>query len=603
MTELLNGWKRTSYCAELSSADIGKDVLLMGWVATWRNLGQLIFIGLRDRSGIIQLVFESTRNSCEVFEKAESLRSEYVVAIKGRVEGRAKELINPNMVTGEIEVLAADIKILNGAETPPIYITDELDCEERIRLKYRYLDLRRPRMQKIMMMRSLITGIARNYFAENGFVDIETPVLCKSTPEGARDYLVPSRIHHGKFYALPQSPQLFKQLLMLSGYDRYFQIAKCFRDEDLRADRQPEFTQIDLEMSFVDEDDVMNVNEGFIKRLLKETIGVDVKLPLKRIPYCEAMNRFGSDKPDTRFGLELVDVSDIVNACEFGVFSTAIKGGGSVRLINVKGAAERFTRKNIDELTNLVKTYRAKGLAWMSMKPEGMQCSFAKFLTESELKAIHERADAKEGDLLFFVADTNNDTVFAALGALRLELAKRLNLIPENTYDLLWITDFPMFEWSEDEARFVAKHHPFTSPKDEDVEFLESNPAVVRAKAYDMVLNGNEIGGGSIRIHSSELQERVFKSIGFTREQAWERFGFLMEAFKYGTPPHGGLAYGLDRLCMIICGTNNIRDVIAFPKVQTASCLMTGCPEIVDDIQLEELSIAVTQGEGESDKD
>lgn len=593
MAELLNGWKRTSYCAELSAAHIGKDVLLMGWVATWRNLGQLIFIGLRDRTGVVQLVFESTRNSQEVFNKAETLRSEYVVAIKGRVERRAEELINPNMKTGDIEVLVDDIKILNSAETPPIYITDDLDCEERIRLKYRYLDLRRNRMQQIMMMRSRITGIARNYFAENGFIDIETPMLCKSTPEGARDYLVPSRVHHGKFYALPQSPQLFKQLLMLSGYDRYFQIAKCFRDEDLRADRQPEFTQIDLEMSFVDEDDVMSVNEGFIKRLLKETLDVDVQLPLKRIPYREAMERFGSDKPDTRFGLELVDISDAIGECEFGVFSSAIKGGGSVRLINAKGAAERLTRRNIDELTNLVKTYRAKGLAWMSMKHEGMQCSFAKFLSKTELDAIHARSGAEEGDLIFFVADVDNEIVFAALGALRLELAKRLDLIPENTYDLLWVTDFPMFEWSEDDGRFVAKHHPFTSPKDEDVELLESNPAQVRAKAYDMVLNGNEIGGGSIRIHSSQLQERVFRSIGFTHEQAWERFGFLMEAFKYGTPPHGGLAYGLDRLCMIICGTNNIRDVIAFPKVQTASCLMTGCPEVVDDIQLKDLSIAV----------
>lgn len=596
MNELLQNWKRTHYCAEPTSENVGQELLLMGWAATWRNLGSLIFIGLRDRTGIMQVVFDESALPHDVFELAETIRSEYVIAVKGVLVNRTPEMVNKNVSTGAFELKATELKILSKAQTPPIYIDDNLDAQEQIRLKYRYLDLRRPCMQKIQMVRHKITQCARNYFEANGFVEIETPILTKSTPEGARDYLVPSRIHPGEFYALPQSPQQFKQLLMLAGFDRYIQIARCFRDEDLRADRQPEFTQIDLEMSFVEEDDVMAVNEGFIKALLKETLGFDVQLPLRRVPYDEAMNRYGSDKPDTRFGLELKDISDIVKESGFKVFSEALAGGGSVRCINAKNAAEKLTRRNIDELTEFVKIYKAKGLAWMSMKPEGMQCSFAKFLTKEQIDEIHERADAQTGDILFFVADANNETVYAALGALRLELAKRLNLIDNSRFDLLWVTDFPLLEWSEEENRFVAKHHPFTSPKDEDLDMFETNPAKVRAKAYDMVLNGNEIGGGSIRIHSSQLQERMFEVLGFTKEQAWKRFGYLMEAFKYGTPPHGGLAYGLDRLVMLIAGTTNIRDVIAFPKVQTASCLMTNAPDAVDDAQLKELHIKVDLG-------
>ncbi len=590
MSEFLSGWKRTHYCAEPTAQNVGEEMLLMGWAATWRNLGSLIFIGLRDRTGIMQVVFNENKIDKNVFELAEAIRTEYVIAVKGKLVNRVPEMVNPNMATGAFELIATDLKILAKAQTPPIYIDDDLDCQEQIRLKYRYLDLRRLCMQKIMRLRHEITQCARNYFNENGFMEIETPMLCRSTPEGARDYLVPSRVHPGEFYALPQSPQLFKQLLMMSGMDRYFQIARCFRDEDLRADRQPEFTQIDLEMSFVDEDDVMRMNEGFIQRLLKEIVSVDVQLPLKRIPYSEAMERFGSDKPDTRFELELKNVSDIVADCGFGVFTGAIANGGSVRCINAKGAASKFTRKQIDELTEFVKIYKAKGLAWMSMKPEGMQCSFAKFLTPEQIQLIHSRTNVKEGDIVFFVADSNK-TVFAALGALRIELAKRLDLIDPNKYELLWVTDFPLLEWSEEENRFMAMHHPFTSPKDDDLQYLDTDPGRVLAKAYDMVLNGNEIGGGSIRIHSIELQEHMLKVLGFTKEQAWERFGFLMEAFKYGTPPHGGLAYGLDRLVMILAGTSNIRDVIAFPKVQTASCLMSDAPNVVDSKQLEELHI------------
>ena len=579
MAELLNGWKRTHYCAEPSQAQVGKELLLMGWVGTWRNLGALIFIGLRDRTGVMQVTFDESTLPKETFALAETIRSEYVIAVKGVLQRRAPNMINPNMETGAYELLATELKILSVAQTPPIYIDDELDAQEQVRLKYRYLDLRRPCMQKNLIMRDKVARIARNYFAENGFLEIETPMLQKSTPEGARDYLVPSRVHPGKFYALPQSPQLFKQLLMLSGYDRYIQVARCFRDEDLRADRQPEFTQIDLEMSFVDSEDVMAVNEGFISLLLKETLDVDVKLPLPRLTWQEAMNRFGSDKPDTRFGLELTDISDIVKDCGFGVFTGALEQGGSVRCINVKGGAEKLPRKKIDELVEFVKTYRAKGLAWMSMKPEGIQCSFAKFLTEEQLADIEKRAVAETGDLLFFVADADN-VVYASLGALRLEVAKRLELIPSNTYDLLWITEFPLLEYDEEAHRFTAMHHPFTSPMDEDIDYLDSDPGRVRAKAYDMVMNGNEIGGGSIRIHSTELQEKMFETLGFTKEQAWNRFGFLMGAFQYGTPPHGGLAYGLDRLVMLICGASSIRDVIAFPKVQTAACLMSNAPDV-----------------------
>lgn len=591
MAELLQGWKRTHRVGELTAEQIGQEVTLMGWAGTWRNLGALIFIGLRDRSGLMQVVFNEADLPKEVFELAETIRSEYVIAVKGTLARRTPEMVNREMKTGEYEVIAKELKILSSAQTPPFYIDDNVNTKEDLRLKYRYLDLRRPRMQEILMMRHRIAQITRSYFDEQGFLEIETPMLGRSTPEGARDYLVPSRVHPGEFYALPQSPQQFKQLLMIAGYDRYFQLARCFRDEDLRADRQPEFTQIDLEMSFVDEDDVLAVNEGFIARLLKEIKGIDLPLPLRRLPWQEAMDRFGSDKPDTRFGLELVNVTEIVRGCGFGVFTSAIEGGGSVRCINVKGGVEKFPRKKIDELVEFVKIYRAKGLAWMSLKPEGLQCSFAKFLTEEQIAGIQQAAGAETGDILFFVADAKNEVVYASLGALRVEIAKRLDLIDQTKFDVLWVTDFPLLEWDEEENRYVACHHPFTSPKDEDIPLLDTDPGKARAKAYDMVINGYEAGGGSIRIHSSELQEKMFETIGFTPEQAHERFGYFIEAFKYGTPPHGGLAYGLDRLVMLMTGTMNIRDVIAFPKVQTASCLMTDAPNVVDEKQLQELHI------------
>ena len=591
MAELLQGWKRTHRVGELTAEQIGQEVTLMGWAGTWRNLGALIFIGLRDRSGLMQVVFNEADLPKEVFELAETIRSEYVIAVKGTLARRTPEMVNREMKTGEYEVIAKELKILSSAQTPPFYIDDNVNTKEDLRLKYRYLDLRRPRMQEILMMRHRIAQITRSYFDEQGFLEIETPMLGRSTPEGARDYLVPSRVHPGEFYALPQSPQQFKQLLMIAGYDRYFQLARCFRDEDLRADRQPEFTQIDLEMSFVDEDDVLAVNEGFIARLLKEIKGIDLPLPLRRLPWQEAMDRFGSDKPDTRFGLELVNVTEIVRGCGFGVFTSAIEGGGSVRCINVKGGVEKFPRKKIDELVEFVKIYRAKGLAWMSLKPEGLQCSFAKFLTEEQIAGIQQAAGAETGDILFFVADAKNEVVYASLGALRVEIAKRLDLIDQTKFDVLWVTDFPLLEWDEEENRYVACHHPFTSPKDEDILLLDTDPGKARAKAYDMVINGYEAGGGSIRIHSSELQEKMFETIGFTPEQAHERFGYFIEAFKYGTPPHGGLAYGLDRLVMLMTGTTNIRDVIAFPKVQTASCLMTDAPNVVDEKQLQELHI------------
>lgn len=591
MAELLQGWKRSHRVGELTAEQIGQEVTLMGWAGTWRNLGALIFIGLRDRSGLMQVVFNESGLPKEVFELAETIRSEYVIAVKGTLARRTPEMVNKEMKTGEYEVIASELKILSRAETPPFYIDDNVNTKEDLRLKYRYLDLRRPRMQDILMMRHRIAQITRSYFDEQGFLEIETPMLGRSTPEGARDYLVPSRVHPGEFYALPQSPQQFKQLLMIAGYDRYFQLARCFRDEDLRADRQPEFTQIDLEMSFVDEEDVLAVNEGFIARLLKEVKGIDLPLPLRRLPWQEAMDRFGSDKPDTRFGLELVDVTDIVRGSGFGVFNSAIAGGGSVRCICVKGGVEKFPRKKIDELAEFVKIYRAKGMAWMSLKPEGLQCSFAKFLTEAQIADVQKAAGVEQGDILFFVADAKNEVVYASLGALRVEIAKRLDLIDQTKFDVLWVTDFPLLEWDEEENRYVACHHPFTSPKDEDIALLDTDPGKARAKAYDMVINGYEAGGGSIRIHSSELQEKMFETIGFTPEQARERFGYFIDAFKYGTPPHGGLAYGLDRLVMLMTGTTNIRDVIAFPKVQTASCLMTDAPNVVEEKQLRELHI------------
>lgn len=593
MADLLQGWKRTHYCAEPAEEQVGKEVLLMGWADSWRNLGALIFIGLRDRSGVMQVTFDESSLPKEVFNRAETIRNEYVLAVKGILSERAPAMVNPHMATGKYEVRATELKILSASETPPIYIQDDLDASEQVRLKYRYLDLRRPCMQKNLLLRNKITKVAHEYFAEQGFLEIETPMLGKSTPEGARDYLVPSRVQPGKFYALPQSPQQYKQLLMLAGYDRYMQIARCFRDEDLRADRQPEFTQIDLEMSFVDRDDVLEVNEGFIARVLKETLGYDVQLPLRRLSYQEAMNRYGSDKPDTRYGMELCDVSSIARDCGFSVFADAVAAGGSVRCINVKGGADQFPRKKLDELVEFVKIYRAKGLAWMGLKADGLQCAFAKFLTGEQLEALQKQAGAEQGDLLLFVADAKNSVVYASLGALRQEVAKRLGLVPEDVIDLLWVVDFPLLEYDEEEGRFFAMHHPFTSPMDEDIEYMDTDPGRVRAKAYDMIMNGNELGGGSIRIHSSELQEKMFRTLGFSKEEAWDRFGFLMEAFKYGPPPHGGLAFGLDRLAMLIAGAPSIRDVIAFPKVQTASCLMTNAPDVVDQKQLDELHIAL----------
>jgi aspartyl-tRNA synthetase (EC 6.1.1.12) len=596
MAESMKGLKRTHRCTELTPADVGKEVVVMGWVQRRRDLGKLIFITLRDRTGIIQVVFNSETDP-ELHEKASQVRSEYVLAVRGVLARRSEEAINRNMKTGEIEIIARELRILNKAETPPFHIEENSDANEVLRLKYRYLDLRRPNLQRNLMLRHRITKIARDYYDENGFLEIETPFLTKSTPEGARDYLVPSRVHPGKFYALPQSPQIFKQLLMVAGFDRYMQIVKCFRDEDLRADRQPEFTQIDLEMSFVDMDDVMAVNEGFISRLFKETLGIEIKTPLRRLTYAEAMERFGSDKPDTRFGLELVNVSDVVAESQFRVFRDAVESGGSVRAINAKGAAPKFSRKEIDALGEVVKTYRAKGLAWMAVEAEGTRSPIAKFLTESEIEGIKERLGAVPGDLLLFVADSRNDIVFDALGHLRLELGERLGLIDHSRFDVLWVTDFPLLEYNEEEKRWEAMHHPFTAPMDEDIQYLDTDPGRVRSKAYDMVINGYEVGGGSIRIHSQELQTKMFRVIGLSDEQARDRFGFMLEAFRYGTPPHGGMAFGLDRLTMLLAGTNNIRDVIAFPKVQTAADLMANAPDYVDEKQLEELHIKTVVNE------
>ncbi|MEA5048933.1 MAG: aspartate--tRNA ligase [Eubacteriales bacterium] len=596
MSELLGGWKRTNYCANFTKADAGSQVTLMGWANVRRDLGALVFVQLRDRTGLMQIVFNSNTLSKEDFDRACTIRSEYVLAVRGELVLRTGDMVNKNMPTGELEVLVSEFKILSVSETTPFEITDDCKANELLRLKYRYLDLRRPAMQKNLMMRHKIAFVAREYFDEQNFLEIETPILTKSTPEGARDYLVPSRVHPGKFYALPQSPQLFKQLLMLAGYDRYFQIARCFRDEDLRADRQPDFTQIDIEMSFVEEVDVQTVNEGFLKQLFKETLNVDIETPLPRLKYVDAMARYGSDKPDTRFGMELVDLSDVFKNSEFSVFQNALASGGSIRAINAKGASTEFSRKELDALGEFVKTYRAKGLVWMNDKAEGLASPVLKFLSESEIAALRKAANFEQGDVLFLVADVNK-TVFAALGALRLKLAEKLNLIQKDKFNLLWVTEFPLLEWSEEENRFTAMHHPFTSPMDEDLEKLDTDPGSVRAKAYDIVLNGVEIGGGSIRIHSQQLQKKMFRTLGFTDEQAQYRFGFLMDAFRFGPPPHGGMAYGLDRLAMLITGSTSIRDVIAFPKVQNASCPMTGAPDFVDDKQLDELSIACTKRE------
>ena len=589
--ETMQGLKRTDMCGNLTAKDAGREVVLTGWAAKNRLLGQLIFLTLRDRTGIVQVAFNDETDRA-VFEKAEKIRSEYVVAVRGKVALRTKENINPDMKTGEIEVIAEEIRILNDAETPPFYIEEGIDTNDALRLKYRYLDLRRPDMQRNMIMRHKVAKIARDYFDEQGFLEIETPMLTKSTPEGARDYLVPSRVHPGKFYALPQSPQQYKQLLMLAGYDRYFQIARCFRDEDLRADRQPEFTQMDMELSFVDIDTVIEINEGFLKKVFKEVLNKDIETPFLRLPYKEAMDRFGSDKPDTRFGMELIDISEEVKNCDFKVFTGAIEGGGSVRCINAKGLGASLTRKTLDSLTEYVKTYRAKGLAWIVVEEDGLRSQVTKFLSEDTVNAILKKADAQVGDGILIVADTNQ-VVYDALGNLRLEVATRFDIIDKSKLNFLWVTEFPLFEYSEEENRFVAKHHPFTSPMDEDIEKLDSEPENVRAKAYDIVLNGTEIGGGSLRIYNTDLQQKMFEKLGFTPEAAWERFGYLLEAFKYGTPPHGGMAYGLDRLVMIMAGCDSIRDVIAFPKVQTAAELMTNSPDIVDDIQLKELAISL----------
>ena len=591
--ETLQGFKRTHRCAALSEKNIGETVIVTGWTQTYRQLGALTFIDLRDISGIIQLSF-SDNFSKEAKEKAQTVRNEYVLAAKGVVVQRSA--INDKIPTGKIEIQVSELRILNQSATPPFAIEENSNVKDEIRLKYRYLDLRRPDVQNNLIVRHKIAQLARNFYSDHDFLEIETPILNKSTPEGARDYLVPSRVHPGKFYALPQSPQLYKQLLMASGMDRYFQIAKCFRDEDLRADRQPEFTQIDLEMSFVDAEDVMSVNELFIQKLFHEILGKEITLPLRRLPYCEAMERFGSDKPDTRFGLELVNVSDVIRDCEFKVFAGAIAAGGSVRGINIKGGAEKFSRKEVDSLGEFVKTYRAKGLAWLMVGETEHRSSFAKFLKPEEVSAMITAMDGEIGDLLVFVADKDK-VVFDSLGALRNEVARRLNLIEEGSYDLLWVTEFPLLEYSEEEGRYTAMHHPFTAPMDEDLQYLDSDPGRVRAKAYDIVINGCEAGGGSIRIYDSNLQEKMFEVLGFTKEDAWARFGFLLEGFRYGTPPHGGMAYGLDRLVMLLTGCDNIKDVIAFPKVQNASELMSNAPDFVEPKQLEELSIAVTKKE------
>ena len=597
MSESMQGLHRTHRCTEVSNANIGETVTVMGWVQKRRNLGSLIFIDLRDRSGLLQLVFDEPQIGAEGFAKAESLRSEYVIAVVGTVQKRTAA-VNENLKTGDIEIIAKELRILSESETPPFQIEENSKTNEETRLKYRYLDLRRPDIQRNLMLRSRVLMLMREFMAKEGFLEIETPILCKSTPEGARDYLVPSRIHQGHFYALPQSPQLFKQLLMASGYDRYFQIAKCFRDEDLRADRQPEFTQADMELSFVDIDDVLDVNERLLQYVFKEAIGVDIQLPLPRMPWQEAMDRFGSDKPDTRFGMELCDVSDVVKGCGFGVFTGALEAGGSVRGINVAGQGA-MPRKKIDKLVEFAKGYGAKGLAYLCINEDGTyKSSFTKFMTEEELAALVAKMNGKPGDLLLFAADKNK-IVWNVLGALRLQLGEELDLMDENQYNFLWVTEFPLLEWSDEENRFMAMHHPFTMPMEEDWANIDSDPGSVRAKAYDIVLNGTELGGGSVRIHQSDIQEKMFEVLGFTKERAHEQFGFLLDAFSYGVPPHAGLAYGVDRMIMHMVHADSIRDVMAFPKVKDASDLMSDAPGTVDAKQLEELGIAIVAGDEE----
>ena len=595
MAESMQGLKRTHRCGELSAVNVGETVTIMGWVQKNRNKGGLVFTDVRDRSGIIQVVCEEGTTEPALIEKAASLRSEYVVAIVGKV-ARRSGAVNDKIATGEIEVIPSELRILSEAMTPPFPIEENSKTKEEIRLKYRYLDLRRPDLQRNLKMKSQVMTLTRQYFTEEGFLEVETPMLGKTTPEGARDYLVPSRVHPGSFYGLPQSPQLYKQLLMCSGVDRYIQIARCFRDEDLRADRQPEFTQIDMELSFVDVDDVIDVNERYLKKLFREVLDVEVQLPIQRMTWQEAMDRFGSDKPDLRFGMELTDVSEVVKDCGFGVFTAALENGGSVRGINAKGQGG-MPRKKIDKLTAFVKDYGAKGLAYVAIQEDGtVKSSFAKFMTEEQMQALIAAMNGEAGDLLLFAADKNK-VVWDSLGALRIELAKQLELLDKNEYRFVWITEFPLLEWSEEQNRFVAMHHPFTMPMEEDLQYIESDPGRVRAKAYDIVLNGNEIGGGSVRIFQDDIQEKMFHALGFTDEQAYSQFGFLLDAFKYGVPPHAGLAYGLDRLVMLMAKQDSIRDVIAFPKIKDASCLMTEAPTPADTKQLEELGLEVVTEE------
>ena len=595
MAESMVGLKRTHRCTEVTTAHIGQEVTVMGWVQKSRNKGGIIFVDLRDRSGILQIIFEENDCGAENFAKAEKLRSEFVVAVTGRVEARSGA-VNTNLATGAIEIRANSMRILSESETPPFPIEENSKTKEELRLKYRFLDLRRPDLQKNLMIRSQVATLTRAFLASEGFLEIETPTLIKSTPEGARDYLVPSRVHPGSFYALPQSPQLFKQLLMCSGYDRYFQLARCYRDEDLRADRQPEFTQIDMELSFVDVDDVLDVNERLLKKLFKEICGFDVQLPIPRMTWQEAMDRFGSDKPDLRFGMELKNVSEVVKGCEFAVFKGALENGGSVRGINAQGQGH-MPRKKIDALVEYAKGFGARGLAYVAISEDGtVKSSFAKFMKEEEMTALISAMDGKPGDLLLFAADRNK-VVFDVLGNLRLELARQLDLLKKDDFKFLWVTEFPLLEYSEEEDRYVAMHHPFTMPMDEDLQYIDSDPGRVRGKAYDIVLNGVEMGGGSVRIQHADIQAEMFEVLGFTPERAGEQFGFLLEAFKYGVPPHAGLAYGLDRVVMLMVGADSIRDVIAFPKVKDASCLMTEAPGQVDEKQLEELHIAVAAEE------
>lgn len=597
MAESMAGMKRSHRCTEVTTANIGENVTVMGWVQKSRNKGGIIFVDLRDRSGILQIIFEESDCGAECFEKAEKLRSEFVIAVEGRVEARSGAA-NENLATGAIEVRAHSMRILSESETPPFPIEENSKTKEDIRLKYRFLDLRRPDLQRNLMVRSRVATLTRAFLAEEGFLEIETPTLIKSTPEGARDYLVPSRVHPGSFYALPQSPQLFKQLLMCSGYDRYFQLARCYRDEDLRADRQPEFTQVDMELSFVDVDDVLDVNERLLKKLFKEICNIDIQLPLQRMTWREAMDRFGSDKPDLRFGMELKNVSEVVKDCEFVVFKSALENGGSVRGINANGQGH-MPRKKIDALVEFAKGYGAKGLAYIALGEDGtVKSSFAKFMKEEEMQALIAAMDGKPGDLLLFAADRDK-VVFDVLGSLRLELARQLDLLKKDDFKFLWVTEFPLLEYSEEENRYVAMHHPFTMPMEEDLQYIDTDPGRVRAKAYDIVLNGVEMGGGSVRIHQEDIQSKMFEVLGFTPERAEDQFGFLLRAFKYGVPPHAGLAYGLDRMVMLMVGADSIRDVIAFPKVKDASCLMTEAPTPVDPKQLEELGIEVAETEEE----